>query len=127
MSSKVVDLTGDNSSSDDGISVDDRPVRKRGKRSSGRLHAPSILSNSGGGDASIVSRQGASSAASFDSSSGRRESSAMSSFLGDGVASSGSTATVANSNEGMIISYAYIIISSHLSDPLSYIPFLLLL
>ena len=122
--SKTIDLTGDNSSSDDGISEEDRPKPKRGRTSADLRNAPSILSNSGGGVASLGSRQVSCSAASFATSSRQRKSPSIFSFYGAGVASSGSVTNVANSNEGKIISYVYIIISSHLSDPLSYIPYL---
>ena len=66
MSSKVVDLT---ELSDDGSSVGGRPEPKRGRLSADLRNAPSKLSNSGGGVASLGSRQVSCTAASFNTSS----------------------------------------------------------
>ena len=124
--SKTIDLTGDNSSSDDGISEEDRPKPKRGRTSADLRNAPSILSNSGGGVASLGSRQVSCSAASFATSSRQRKSPSIFSFYGAGVASSGSVTNVANSNEGKIISYVYVKMTYYphfFSNPLSYISF----
>ena len=68
MSSKVVDLTGDNSSSDDGISVDDRPVRKRWRMSASSstgvaAAAVSRHSNDSGGERGATSSTGVAAAA----------------------------------------------------------------
>ena len=105
--SNVIDLTGDDISSDDGSSVNDRPDPKRGKKNPSLQNAPSLLSNSGGAVASVGSREVSYHVTQFAASTGRRKSPAMFSFLGAGVASSGSTTNVANSNKGKIMRVSY--------------------
>ena len=103
---KTIDLTGDDSSSDDGSSVEDRPKPKR-KKSAGLRNAPLILSNSGGGVASLGSRQESYSAAPFATSPGQRKSPSIFSFYGAGVACRARPlmSPIQTSNEGKIISY----------------------